>query len=305
MRGGCSGAGLNVRVADNPPLRTPCRFNVNTVRNGHYEARNRLRVRRGGGDTATDRVVRCTDIHVEVKCSEDELMTLAHMATIALGLAASIIGGVAQSTTPPSGQITMSTSGSTLSIMSTLGRQAHIPMGIIIGSDYERLCRTSGSFSFQRTDTTEALRRVAGAAGYTLTQENGTQLITAADAAPWEQDVLDHQVKDFTGFHNATMAQMGMAITGIIAMDVAHVATFAASVLSSPSDRRVSVPAMKSVSIRDLAEHVVSLDEGGMWLMKPRQPNPRGPQDITIEIISYHDRPDESSRISCGPVVSQ
>jgi hypothetical protein len=187
-----------------------------------------------------------------------------------------------------------------MSAIGAIGHQAHFPIGIIVGKDYGRLCRLSGSFDFKGSDPRDALRKVAEQAGYTLTGESGPQVLIASDIAPWQQDVLNYKLTASPGIKNETMAYMGTVLTGWIQMAIAK-RGFAGSVLSSLTDRQLSLPPMRSVSIQEIADRIVSLDEGGIWIMKPTVKNPEDPKDVEIEVISYRDRPDASAQITCGP----
>ena len=228
-------------------------------------------------------------------------MTGARTTAQALWLLSAVLVAGAQSTVVTAPQVTLSVSGSHMSAISAIGHQAHLPIGIIVGMDYGRLCRLSGSFDFKGSDPRDALRKVAEHAGYTLTEDSGAQVLTAPDLAPWQQDVLNYRVTAFPGMKNKTMAYMGMMLTGWIQTEINKVSGFAGDLPGSLTDRQLSLPPMRSVSIQEIADRIVSLDEGGIWMMKPTVENPESPKEVEIEVISYHDRPNVSSQITCGP----
>jgi hypothetical protein len=188
-----------------------------------------------------------------------------------------------------------------MSAISAIGHQAHLPIGIIVGKDYGRLCRLSGSFDFKGSDARDALRKVVEHAGYTLTEDGGAQVLTAPGLASWQQDVLNYKLTASPGIKNETMAYMGVMLTGWIQSTIGQGHGFVGSVLGSLTDGQLSLPPMRSVSIQEIADRIVSLDEGGIWIMKPTVKNPEGPKDVEIEVISYRDRPNASSPITCGP----
>ncbi|MES2219761.1 MAG: hypothetical protein V4587_02205 [Acidobacteriota bacterium] len=231
-------------------------------------------------------------------------MTGARRMAQASWLLSAVLVAGAQSAVGGGPRVTLAMSGSPLAAINAIGRQARLPIGIVVGKDYGRLCRLSGSFDFQGSDARDALRKVAERAGYTLTEHRGVEVLLASDIAPWQRDVLNYKLTAYPGMKNETMAYMGVMLTEWMqaAFD-AH--GFAGSVLGSLTDRPLSLPAMRSVSIQEIADRVVSLDEGGMWIMKPTVAKPEGAKDVEIEVISYHDRPDASSQISCGPTVDQ
>jgi len=228
-------------------------------------------------------------------------MTGARRMAQALWLLSAVLVAGAQSAVARGPRVTLSVSGSPMAAISAIGRQAHLPIGIVVGKDYGRLCRLSGSFDFKGSDPRDALREVAGHAGYTLTEEGGAEVLLASDIAQWQQDVLNYRVTAFPGLKNETMAYMGVMLTGWIQTTIAQGHGFGGSLLGSLTDRQLSLPPMRSVAIQEIADRAVSLDEGGIWIMKPTVVNPEGTKDVEIEIISYHDRPDASSQIACGP----
>lgn len=198
-------------------------------------------------------------------------------------------------------RVTLTSSGTAIKTITEIGRRAKLPIGIILGKDYARLCRVSGSFDFSDSDARDDLRKVAGLADYEATEEHGTVLLTPPDMLPWQEDVLNHRFKNFRGFKNATMADMGMQLTGLIQMGVGRVPTFAYSLAYSLNDLRISLPPMGSPSTEEIAEQIVSLDGGGIWMMKPLVPNPQGAKDVVITIMSYRDRPSASAIMGCSP----
>lgn len=207
--------------------------------------------------------------------------------------------GQAEFSTYP--RVNVATSGTAMMMITAVGRQTRIPIGIVLGRDYASLCRVSGSFDFSNSSALDALGKVADLAHYVITEENGTVLLIAPDILPWQEDVLDHRFMDAPGFRNSTMANMGMQLTGWIQMDIARVPTYAYSLASSPDDLRLTLPPMDSPSTREIAEHIVSLDGGGIWMMKPLVENPKGAKDVVITIMSYRDRPDTSAVMGCSP----
>jgi hypothetical protein len=94
---------------------------------------------------------------------------------------------------------------------------------------------------------------------------------------------------------------MGIQLTGWIMMGIARVPTFAYSFQSSVTDQKLSLPTMHSLTVSEIADRIVSLDEGGMWIMKPTASKPQGPQDLEIQVISYHDKSEGTTGFTCGP----
>ena len=227
-------------------------------------------------------------------------MTGARRMAQAVWLLSAVLVAGAQSTVVAAPQVTLSVRGSLISTISAIGHRAHLPIGIVVGKDYGRLCRLSGSFDFQGSDARDALRKVAEEADYTLTEDGGAEVLLASDMAPWQREVLHYKLAASPGIKNETMAYMGVMLTGWMQAAFAT-RGFAGSVLGSLADRPLSLPPMRSVSIQEIADRIVSLDEGGIWIMKPTVKKPEGIKDFEIEVISYRDRPNATSQISCGP----
>lgn len=188
-----------------------------------------------------------------------------------------------------------------MKMLTAVGRQVRLPIGIVLGKDYTRLCRVSGSFDFSDSDAADAVQKIAKLAGYSASEEHDTVLLTPPDMLPWQNDALNYRFTDFPGFGNATMAGMGMQLTGRIEMEIGKAPGFGASLLSSPNDLRMSLPSMESPSTKEIAEAIVSLDGHGIWMMKPTVKNPQGANDVAITIMSYRDRPDASTVMNCNP----
>lgn len=97
------------------------------------------------------------------------------------------------------------------------------------------------------------------------------------------------------------MASLGTTLTGWMRMVLGHEQTFAASVFSSPNARGYSLSELRAASVEDVANRIVRLDGGGIWLLRLTNQNARGPQDDEVRVFSYVDDRDALESVQCGP----
>lgn len=228
-------------------------------------------------------------------------MKLSRMAETLFVVLSCAIAAWGQSTASMPARITLRKTGSLLSVLAAIGQKTQLPLGIIEGKDYQRLCRMSGSFDFTDSDPTNAIRQVAARAGYTLTREGRTAVLTAPDLFVWQEKMLRYRFSAFPALRNVTMEYMGAQLTGWIQTEIGKAPGFGGSVMGSLDDRLLSLPPMHAVTASGIADRIVSLDHGGIWIARPLVKKPMGAKDEVIEIISYHDRPNAAAEISCGP----
>lgn len=179
---------------------------------------------------------------------------------------------------------------------------SHSPVGIVLGTESDRLCKTSATFDIVDSPPDEALGKITRLAGYTISYQDGVSVLLPPDLPDWESVALAHRFVSTPRQQDVTISGLGVTLTGWIQMDIGHIPTFAASVMSSPGDKNFNLPEMKNVTISQIANRIVTLPGGGIWILRPAVPVAKSVLDVELRSYSYADNPDQIQSLGCGRV---
>jgi hypothetical protein len=180
--------------------------------------------------------------------------------------------------------------------------QTRAPIGVILGRDKTGACSSMYKFDLHEIGTKRSLETVAREAQYTVSEENGVVLVTDPDVTPRQRMVLDHRFAEFKTDKNKTMPEISADLAGWLWSEVDHGTGWVASVLGSMDDPRISLPAsMPNISAEAIANRVVMMGAGGIWIAKISPDRATGPEDDLISFYSYGNPERFKSEISCGP----
>jgi hypothetical protein len=191
--------------------------------------------------------------------------------------------------------------GSALQAISAIGRNSGVPIGVILGKEHNHLCEMGEAFKIVNASPRAALAEVAARRSYTLVEQSGVLILAAPDIEDWQSKMLEYRFPTYPSEQRASMQSLGVTLTGWIRMVLGHEHTFAASISSSPDARKYSLNAIELASIQDIADRIVSLPGGGIWVLKPSVQNPEGAQDEEVQVRSYVDDSSVLTTMDCGP----
>jgi hypothetical protein len=150
-----------------------------------------------------------------------------------------------------------------------------------------------------------ALFAVAQQMHYTLTQEHGVFLLTAPDVTPHQQAVLRYRMRLFRSGKRDSMQSVGahlsvalwIAMTsktgGSVAGSMYHPANASRANAPRTNVPRISLPpVLRDVTPQEVADQVVTLSPGGLYLSMIAPERADRPEDFRIRFYSYGD-PDQ------------
>ncbi|KAA6462101.1 hypothetical protein DYQ86_10810 [Acidobacteria bacterium AB60] len=205
------------------------------------------------------------------------------------------------SSTPDGGTVTfVAEDKAAIGAIRSIALQSRVPLGIALGRDWTRLCVETQSFKLVDLNPERALMEIASKTGFTLKKDGRALVLEAPDLESWQRDLLDHQFDSYPAESNVTMAGLGATLSMWVKMEVGTVHTVAGSILSSKDSHRFSLGAIRSASVERLADRIVSLNGGGVWMLRPDKRNPRSANEEEIRVFSYLDDAQEIEQLGCG-----
>jgi hypothetical protein len=193
--------------------------------------------------------------------------------------------------TPPSASLVNLTQNTTvMAAIGEIGLQTGVPIGIIPGRNMAALCQAKHTFVLMDLPPESALSTMAQQAHYTLNQDQGVFVLTAPDVTPHQQQVMNFRLREFRSRGRETVQTIGARLSGTLWTEMMHGAGYGGSMLHSVDAPKVSLPRLlKDVTPLDVADRVVKLGPGGLYLSAIDPDRATGPADLTIRFFSYGD----------------
>jgi hypothetical protein len=218
------------------------------------------------------------------------------------GAAALLVGVLAHGQTQESAApasaplVDLSTHATTaLATVAQIGLQTRSPVGIIPGRDLNSLCRLPYTFVLLGQSPEDALLAVAQQMHYALSQDHGVFLLTAPDVTPHQQAVLRYRMHVFRSGKRDVVQSIGtrLSVALWIAMNSKTVGGVGGSTYHAVDAPRNSLPpVLRDVTPLEVADRVVTLSPGGLYLSMVAPERAAGPEDFRIRFYSYGD-PDQ------------
>ena len=184
---------------------------------------------------------------------------------------------------------------SALATVAQIGLQTRSPVGIIPGRDLNTLCRLQYTFVLLGQSPEDALLAVAQQMHYALSQDHGVFLLTAPDVTPHQQAVLRYRMRLFRSGKRDVAQSIGtrLSVALWIAMNSKAVGGAGGSIHHSVDAPQISLPpVLRDVTPLEVADRVVTLSPGGLYLSMIAPERADRPEDFRIQFYSYGD-PDQ------------
>ena len=180
-----------------------------------------------------------------------------------------------------------------------VGRAGSIALGIVQPNNGV-LCRTvTGIVPEHPQDPQEAIRQLAGQAGYEVTQSEGALVVLPHNLQGQLATVLNYRLPQFPRMVG-TMRSMGVNLNGWLTMMVGRAKGFAASDASSSESESLILPESSPATTMEIAGRITGLGTKGVWILS-EDPNPDNKAWAAhIRIYSYQDDVWSLDRLPCN-----
>jgi hypothetical protein len=192
--------------------------------------------------------------------------------------------------TPAAALVNLTQNTTVLAAIGEIGLQTGVPIGIIPGRNTAALCQTKHLFVLMDLSPESALSAMAEQVQYTLNQDQGVFVLTAPDVTPHQQQVMNFRLDEFRSGRRETVQMIGAQLSGDLWTEMMHGTGYAGSTLHSVDAPTVSLPrVLKDVTPLDVADRVVKLRPGGLYLSMIAPDRIERPADLKIQFSSYGD----------------
>lgn len=177
-----------------------------------------------------------------------------------------------------------------LDLIQAIGRQARIPIGIVLGRDPSILSKPSRSYDLEKVDARLALQEAIQGTGYTLKEENQVMVLVSDNLTTRQEELLTHSYSDFGPGSNLTMVELGVALTMWMRVAIDHIAGFGGSIQGSLNDERFTVKPTQSPTTEEIANEIVSLGSKGIWIFRadPLPTSGASTDEVVIEPYQHY-----------------
>lgn len=182
-----------------------------------------------------------------------------------------------------------------LQALVSFSSQNRLPLGIVL-SDQPSLCTPQKRISFVNVTAENVLDGVLLDSGYHWLMENGVFVVKPVPADAMIDRVLQLRYPRFQTM-DTTMQGLGVILSGYIQASLDPSQGFAGNILSSSESTRVKPFVLENLSVEQIANYIVSLDEKGAWVLstEPQKPN----RKISLNIYGYKDNASILAHFPC------
>lgn len=179
-----------------------------------------------------------------------------------------------------------------------VGRAGSIALGIVQPNNGV-LCRTiTGIVPEHPQNPQEAIRQLAGQAGYEVMQSEGALVVSPRNVQGQLAAMMNYRFPQFPRMEG-TMRSMGKNLDGWLAMSVGGAKGYAVSDASSLEAKSLALPESTPSTTMEIAGRITGLGPKGVWILS-EDPNPDNKAWVVhIRTYSYEDNVWSLDRLPC------
>lgn len=155
-----------------------------------------------------------------------------------------------------------------LDLVRAVGRQARIPIGVVLGEDPSGLSKSIRSFDLEKVDARFALLKAIEDTGYSLKEENQVIVLIAGDLTPRQRSLLAHRYSGLKPGPSKTMIELGFDLTMWMRAAIDPSKGFGASISTSANEEQFTLEGISAATTEEIADKIVSLGSKGMWIFR-------------------------------------
>jgi hypothetical protein len=147
------------------------------------------------------------------------------------------------------------------------GTENHVPVGIILNSQVS-LCNSSRKVSLKSASIGSVMDTLLVASEYVWSIDDGVLMVRPRNLPESSSYVLNLKFERFTGM-KSTIQGLGIILNGYIYGKLRPTEGYAGDILQSPDSEQVGPLDLSNATVTQIANHIVSLDGKGVWVLYP------------------------------------
>jgi hypothetical protein len=172
-------------------------------------------------------------------------------------------------------------------LVESAGRQTRLPIGLVLRSREESAFDAKRSFHLVGVEAKSALLAATQVIGYGLIQKENVLLIVPNDLDREEQKLLEVPVVNFKTVPNSTMLELGLALNMWMQAAIDPQPGYNLSHAGSMNDERFTFANVPSATTEEIANRIVQLGSGGMWILRMNAAKATGIPIVTLNVQPY------------------
>lgn len=172
-------------------------------------------------------------------------------------------------------------------LVESTGRQTRLPIGLVLRSRQKSAFDAKRSFHLVGVEAKSALLTATQGIGYGLIQNGNVLLIVPDDLDREEQKLLEVPLVNFKTAPNSTMLELGLALNMWMLDAIDPQPGYNLSHLGSMNDERFTVANVPSATTEEIANCIVQLGSGGIWILRMNAAKATGIPIVTLDVQPY------------------
>ncbi|MBB5338442.1 hypothetical protein [Tunturiibacter gelidoferens] len=187
----------------------------------------------------------------------------------------------------PNRVVTFRCQGTALDLIESAGRQARIPIGLVLDARQEIIFHTKRQFDLIGADAASALREAIRETGYELKQEGDVLVIVPVTLTDRQRNLLALRLTNFKTLPGSTMFDLGLHLNMWLRDATNPMTGYNLSHPSSNNEEQFTFAEIPSATTQEIANRIVQLGSKGMWVLRLNAGEADGRQIDTLEIEPY------------------
>jgi hypothetical protein len=158
--------------------------------------------------------------------------------------------------------------GTALDLIESAGRQARIPIGLVLDARQEIIFHTKRQFDLIGADAASALREAIRETGYELKQEGDVLVIVPVTLTDRQRNLLALRLTNFKTLPGSTMFDLGLHLNMWLRDATNPMTGYNLSHPSSNNEEQFTFAEIPSATTQEIANRIVQLGSKGMWVLR-------------------------------------
>ena len=174
--------------------------------------------------------------------------------------------------------------------------QKRLPIGIVL-TDSPSLCQPQRKLTLKDVSAERIVDSMLQDSGYRWSLESGVFVVKPISLSGLPNRVLQLKYSRFESM-NTTMQGLGVLLSSYIQSSLEPEKGYAGNILASSESARIKPFVLENSTVEQIANHIVSLDDKGAWILRTAPQKESG--NVRVEIYGYKDDAQILRKLPCS-----